>query len=232
MASSHSTMKTISITRLCKDVEYTMNKDVFELRLKFKQIPDKYVGILWKFYFLIKFTDYTPVRIKDLLTRDTTYQDVADRHGVTLGAVKTEMFLFTKSLAEIFPIDFVGIIRDGGDIEESYHKYVDLILDELIDNSKVDFYDLKDSFTVDIFKSADIEGDFSHITDDDYIKLRNKLVTFSKPSQQFIFENMDRTLVNYGVYLLVTKEENLNEQDRERKRDLMKFTKLEGNLES
>lgn len=220
-------MKTISITRLCKDVEYTMNKDVFELRLKYKKVPDKYISILWKFYYLIKFTDFAPDRMRDLFSRSTTYQDVADKYEVSLGAIKTEVFLFTKSVSEIFPIDFIDMIKNGEELDETYYKYTDTILGELIQNSKAVFYGLQDSFTVNIFEDVNIKEDFSNITDDDYLKLRSKLVIFSKPSQDFIYENMDKNLLNYGAYLLCTKDGLLSDKDKERKEDLLKFTKLE-----
>lgn len=220
-------MKTISITRLCKDVEYTNNKKIFEARLKFKKIPEKYIELLWKFYRLIKFTDFTSDRIKDLFSRGTSYQQVADKYGITLGAVKTDVFLFTKSLSEIFPIDFIAIIRDGKDLDEEYYTYVDVILDEIYSNVHVNYYDIKDSFSVDIFSISNTNQDFSDISTEDYLSLRDKLVMFSKPSQEFVLKNMDNKLLSYGVYLLTTKEEFLSEVDKERKKDLMKFTKID-----
>ena len=75
-------------------------------------------------------------------------------------------------------------------------------------------------------EGVNINQNFSDIDRDDFIMLRNKLVSFSKPSQEFILKNTDKKLISYGVYLLMTSEDRLNEEDKARKKELENFTKI------
>lgn len=220
-------MKLGSISKLARDVEYTTDRNAFELRMRLQKTEERYIPLLWKIYKLIKMTDYAPERIQEILNRGVTYEDVAKRHGVTIGTIKRQVHNFSQKMVEIWgENDLIEMLRDGGDIDEEYLKEVELLVDDSIRNSNLIIESLEDKFSVNILDGVSINQDFSNIGREEFTILRNKLVSFSIPSQEFILKNTDKKLISYGIYLLITPEENLNAEDRARKKELISFTKI------
>lgn len=220
-------MKIGTISKLVKDVEYTTDRQAFELRMKIQCVDEKNIPLLWKIYKLIIMTDYAPKRVRETFNKGVTYKDIAEKDGVNIGTVKRQVHNFSRKMVEVWgDEDIINILREGKDIEESYLENIELLVDDCLKNSELLLENLEDKFSVNILKNVDMGLNFSGIGRDDFIMLRNKLVSFSIPSQEFILKNLDNKLLSYGVYLLTTPYDNMNPEDRSRKKELVGFTKI------
>jgi len=216
-----------SISKLVRDVEYTTDRRAFELRMRLHKTEERYIPLLWKIYKLFITTDYAPERVREILSRGVTYSDVAKKHGVTIGTIKRQVHNFSKKMLEVWgEKDIIEMLRAGGDIDEEYLKNIEILVDDALRNSNILIENLEDKFSVNILDGVNLSQDFSKIDRDEFTMLRNRLVSFSIPSQEFILKNMDKKLISYGVYLLVTPDENLTPEDRARKKELISFTKI------
>ena len=219
-------MKTVSISQMARVVENTKNRDAFEFRLKFSGVDEKYIDVLWKIYKLIHLTDYAPERVREVFKRDTTYADVADRHNVAIGTIKREVHAFSKKLRQSWGGDLWEMLMEGEDIDDDYVKELEVIVEDSLSSVNILQENLEDKFVVDLMKYVNISQQFGEISNEDFVWLRQKLVSFSKEAQKFILENTDKKLLSYGIYLLSTDDKKLNKLDRERKEELLKFTMI------
>ena len=220
-------MRTVSISQLSRAVEYTTDKDAFVFRLKFHKIDEDIINILWKMYKLIHLTDYAPERVREALKKDKRYSDVARDYGVSVGTIKREVHDLSKRLQASWGGDLWEMVRNKEEISPDYLRKLNVILDDSLDRSNILIENIEDKFTVDLSKYRIKRGDYKNITDEDFLSMRQKMTTFSKNAQKFILDNMDETLVGYGLYLLSEKDTNLSDKERQRKEELQRFTMIQ-----
>lgn len=221
-------MKTRSITRLLKLVDYTTDYTSFDVRLRFAGIDNQYTPFLWDLYRLLRFTDFTPEHVKEVFNSDNTYSDVADKFELSVGSIKTEVHNFSKKLAEIFQGDILEDILDKKDIDHDYFRNVELIVMDSLERREIDLKGLSGKvFTVDILNVNFKKEELPEINTEEFLSLRNKIVSFSIPSQKFVYDNMPQEHKAYVSYLLNTPSGNLTEADKQRREEILKFCKIE-----
>ena len=227
-------MKVMSINRLSKVVEFTKDREVFNLRLKYYGIKDfRITNLLWKIYKLVHFTDYPPLKVKEALSKGEKYADVAEKYGVKEGTIKKEVHDFGYKLQKLWGGDIWEMIENEEiEGEDVYVKELERIVDDSLSNCNVIVEDLvEDKFVVDVFSYADLKEDFKEISNEDYHYVKNLFSGLSKKVLETKIGNADKYLVSYGVYLLVTPERELTDLEKERKKELLLFTKLRDDVE-
>lgn len=222
-------MKVSTVTKLTKIVENTRDKGSFKLRLKFYGIEnERYIRFMWKVYKLIHFTNMFPEKIRKTLWEGGKYAELARKYDVPYNSLKTEVYLACRDFLGMLDIDPVKEMLEFKELDEEKLKDVEYILDDKLENNEILIDDLLEhNLTIDV-TDVDYEGeDFSDINRDDFIKLRDKLVYFSKPSQKFIYDNIDERMKKYAAYLLDNPKHKLSKEDRERRGEILKFTKID-----
>ncbi|MDW5300490.1 MAG: hypothetical protein SA378_10180 [Sedimentibacter sp.] len=220
-------MKTRNITRFLKIIDYTTDYESFDTRLRFEGIDNQYIPFLWDLYMLIRFTDFTPEHVKEVFNSDITYQDVADKFGLSLGSVKAEVHNFSKKLDKVFQGDILGQIIDKESIDQEYFKKLELlVVDSLkrrIPNSK-DI--LEKSFSINLLNVPYKKEELPEIGMEEFKNIKNIVMTFSIPLQEYSYNKMNVSHKQYISYLLNTNDTDLGELDRKRKKEILNYCQI------
>lgn len=217
-----------TITRLTKVVENTKDKNAFKVRIKYYGVEDEdEIRVLWKVYKLVHFTNMFSEPIRRALWEGGNYEEIAKRYDIPFNTLKTEAYLGCRELLGVFGKDIIRDILEIKEVDKEELKDAELILDDLLNNHyTVEKEYIEDFFTVDIFKVKYSDEDFSDIDRDEFVTLRNTLVYFSRPSQQFIYEHINDRSKKYVAYLLETPENKLSGEDLQRRAEILKFTRI------
>lgn len=217
-------MKIKEINTLIKMSGYTKDFSIFEYRLKNYGVEDRNLKLLWKIYKLILFTDYVPDKIRD--TFKNPVKVVARKYHLSEGTIKKEVYdFFNQNIArDITNKD--GIIYDIIDnkVSDEDLNIIEKVVDELLKNSNYVENILYNNFSIDIFDNVEYNG--HNIEDDEFEKIRNKLVYFSIPWQLEQLKMVDKNQLGYIKYILTHSDEKLEKIDIDRKKELLAFLRI------
>ena len=219
-------MKIKEFSRLLKMAGNTKSREVFKYRLEYNNVKGDNINLLWKMYKLIVYTDYTPNKVRDTFYTGNTHRSVAKKYGVVEGTIKKELYdFFTKKVSNDIGRD--GIIDDL--IDNKLNKEdvikIDRIVEDLLrmSNFIVDFFE--DNFSINIFDNAEYNKTIN-ISDEDFEKIRNKIIFFSIPWQIEQKNLLSKEHLGYVEYLLTSNDDMLSKIDIDRKKELIVFLRL------
>lgn len=216
-------MYRVSIKKIAKKAGYTEKKDLFTYKMRLEGIRTEVAEMLWNIYELVYFTSFSSEKIKMALGGRYTYAKIAIHYGLDEGTIKKEVFDFNNMVEEYTCCNLTKLVKNKFEIPDEEREKINRITRELIEKHRGN---IKDKFSVNIFEGADIHGDFSDISEEDFLNLRAKLVMISLEAQEFVINNIDKKIIDYGVYLLNTEDKYLNEIDLKRKEEILLFTKI------
>lgn len=207
-------------------------RDIRLLRIGSKKITKnaQELHLMERYFHLLVNTDFLRRDVYDFLVRQRTYKEVSERHGVNQNYLRNIIYREIKRVFTDISDDPYALIRyrDYVPTDEDRENAVQELtrrIELLIENHEViRANDLTDFMVMDIGDFAEEYTEYDGEIDNAMFKeIVDRLRYLSKPYLNTLFEHMDKKMLGYVIYLLITRERNLSDRDK-RNKEVIKDT--------
>lgn len=222
-------MTSKSLKRLLRDVGYTEDWKLFNLRIRDKIGGSNQIYSLWVAYKIARFSQFFSPDVFDFYFSNATYRELSIKYNTSEGVLKNNVFRQTRRYYDLLGADLYADML-AGKISEADAITYKSDLQSKFESMELRGTPIESYFYEDIFSGAKMHSDFALVTQEEYEEARDKLSRLSRPATEFLLGTLDDRLKDYIVYLLTTKDSMLVSVDRERKSNLLLFMKLDDKI--
>lgn len=202
-------------------------RDIGLLKLSIKRITRSEAErhLLERYFYLLVNTDYFRAEAYEVLVKRKTYKEVAERYGLKENYLRNLVHYEVRKIYEDVTEDPYALVRYRDYVEDKELKkdLVEILADRidlLISNHNIVVAEnIEEYMVVDMGEYSDIYREYDGNIDDElFAEMVERLKYLSKPYLNMLFKRIDERTLGYIVYLLITKDSNLSERDRENKK--------------
>lgn len=202
-------------------------RDIRLMRMSSKKITrnEGELHLLEQYFQLLVSTDYLRVEVYDFLVGQKTYKEISEQHDVNENYLRNIIYKEIQRVYEDITEDPFALVRypdyfEGGPEEKA--EQVDILTDRLevllSNHNLVVAEDLSEFMVMDISEKAESYREYNGEIDTDlFYETVDRLKYLSKPYLNTLFNRMDKRILGYVMYLLITRDRNLSERDQNNK---------------